>query len=158
MSKSRPDSAEDVTRRMAMFHLVSHQKVGMQAQDNDSGPWGQPAALHDGTEYEVSDDACQSKANRSSQPQTILILQGLPGSGKSTFAHALVSASQSEDWSAFSFTSEVTGNPIPRHRKWVRASQDDAPNRKRQECEEVVRQALADGHNVVVDRVNFDRA
>ncbi|WVQ66103.1 uncharacterized protein L199_004281 [Kwoniella botswanensis] len=70
----------------------------------------------------------------------LLILIGLPGSGKTTFSEALVSHSQS------------TGE----YRKWVRASQDDALNRRRQECEAVVRQALREGHNVVVDRVDFD--
>ncbi|WWC95772.1 hypothetical protein V866_002638 [Kwoniella sp. B9012] len=70
----------------------------------------------------------------------LLILIGLPGSGKTTFSEALVSHSQS------------TGE----YREWIRASQDDAPNRRRQECEAVVRQALQEGHNVVVDRVDFD--
>ncbi|WWC65761.1 uncharacterized protein I303_108383 [Kwoniella dejecticola CBS 10117] len=76
--------------------------------------------------------------------QIVLILVGLPGSGKSTFASALLALSQAP--------SNATETP----RKWVRASQDDAPSRRRQECEYVVRKALEDGHNVVVDRVNFD--
>ncbi|OCF62171.1 hypothetical protein L486_01838 [Kwoniella mangroviensis CBS 10435] len=71
-------------------------------------------------------------------PPILLILVGLPGSGKTTFSEALVSQS------------------IGDHRKWIRASQDDAPNRRRQECEAIVRQALQEGHNVVVDRVDFD--
>lgn len=64
----------------------------------------------------------------------MLLLVGLVGSGKTGLAQAL----------------ENTGN-------WVRASQDDAPNRKRQEAEAVTRRALRDRRNVVIDRVNFDR-
>lgn len=77
------------------------------------------------------------------QPQTLLVLVGLPGSGKSTFANALVAASESPAWP-------------PHARRWVRASQDDAPSKRRQEVEGLVARALADGHNVVVDRVDFD--
>nr|XP_019043610.1 hypothetical protein I302_08190 [Kwoniella bestiolae CBS 10118]OCF22540.1 hypothetical protein I302_08190 [Kwoniella bestiolae CBS 10118] len=73
-------------------------------------------------------------------PQILLVLVGLPGSGKTTFSEALVSQS----------------HKISDSRNWVRASQDDAPNRRRQECEAVVRHALQEGHNVVVDRVDFD--
>jgi hypothetical protein len=40
--------------------------------------------------------------------------------------------------------------------RWVRASQDDAPNRRRQECEAMVRSGLRQGKDVVVDRVGFD--
>ncbi|WWC73762.1 uncharacterized protein I206_107734 [Kwoniella pini CBS 10737] len=80
--------------------------------------------------------------SNSTDQQIILILVGLPGSGKSTFSQALISISE---------------NPFNSfQRKWVRASQDDAPNRRRQECEYVTRKALRDGYNVVIDRVNFD--
>jgi adenylylsulfate kinase-like enzyme len=68
---------------------------------------------------------------------TLLVLCGLPGSGKSTIAAAL--------------TSHAT-------QRWVRASQDDAPNRRRQECEAMVRQGLKEECNVVVDRVGFDKS
>ncbi|WOO84088.1 Transcription factor [Vanrija pseudolonga] len=77
------------------------------------------------------------------EPQTLLVLVGLPGSGKSTLANALVAASESAAWP-------------PTARRWVRASQDDAPSKRRQEVEGLVARALADGHNVVVDRVDFD--
>jgi hypothetical protein len=40
--------------------------------------------------------------------------------------------------------------------RWVRASQDDAPTRRRQECEAMVRSGLRQGKDVVVDRVGFD--
>lgn len=64
----------------------------------------------------------------------VLILVGLPGAGKSCLATAL----------------EQTG-------RWVRASQDDAPNRRRQEAEATTRRAIQSQRNVVVDRVGFDR-
>jgi len=54
------------------------------------------------------------------------------GSGKTTLAEAMVK----------------TG--------WVRASQDDAPSKRRQECEAMVRSALGEGKDVIVDRVDFD--
>jgi thymidylate kinase len=66
--------------------------------------------------------------------QRVLILVGLVGSGKTTFSQALASGSS----------------------QWVRASQDDAPSRRRQECEELARRALRDGKDVIVDRVDFD--
>ena len=75
------------------------------------------------------------------EPQVLLILVGLPGSGKTTFAEALI---------------QDHGDANPRKRKWIRASQDDAPSRRRQECEAVTRNALRNGHNVIVDRVGFD--
>jgi len=74
------------------------------------------------------------------EPQILLILVGLPGSGKTTFAEALIQDRDSN----------------PRKRKWIRASQDDAPSRRRQECEAVTRNGLRDGCNVIVDRVGFD--
>ncbi|BEJ15653.1 hypothetical protein CspHIS471_0502580 [Cutaneotrichosporon sp. HIS471] len=74
-------------------------------------------------------------------PQTLLVLAGLPGVGKSTFAHALVAASEAPGW---------TG------RKWVRTSQDDSRSGRRQEVEGDVRAALANGVNVIVDRVDFN--
>lgn len=67
-----------------------------------------------------------------SNKQILLLLVGLPGSGKTTFAEALVPHG------------------------WVRASQDDSVSGRRQEVERVVLRALEEGKNVVVDRVNFD--
>ncbi|CAK9782001.1 P-loop containing nucleoside triphosphate hydrolase protein [Cutaneotrichosporon oleaginosum] len=75
------------------------------------------------------------------EPQTLLILAGLPGVGKSTFAHALVAASKAPGW---------TG------RRWIRTSQDDSRSGRRQEVEADVRAALASGANVIVDRVDFN--
>ena len=71
-------------------------------------------------------------AGSSSRRPRLLILVGMVGSGKTTLAEAMVK----------------TG--------WVRASQDDAPSKRRQECEEMVRGALREGKDVIVDRVDFD--
>ncbi|OXC68722.1 hypothetical protein AYX13_02646 [Cryptococcus neoformans] len=85
--------------------------------------------------------------------QVLLILVGLPGSGKTTFAEALVRAS-----SMSIAPPEGTGKAQPSvlRRPWIRASQDDAPSKKRQECESRVRWGLKNGYNVLVDRVGFD--
>ncbi|WVQ95988.1 hypothetical protein IAU59_003088 [Kwoniella sp. CBS 9459] len=109
-------------------------------------------------------------------PQILLILVGLPGSGKTTFAEALVASSERGDQHHAGDALLGNGHSPVRsdeqqegldttadgldgaegHRKWVRASQDDAPNRRRQECEARVRWALGQGCNVIVDRVGFD--
>ena len=65
-----------------------------------------------------------------SPPQRLLILVGLPGSGKSTAAATLES------------------------RGWVRINQDTLGSRPA--CEAAASAALAAGRSVVVDRVNFD--
>lgn len=89
------------------------------------------------------------------EPQILLILVGLPGSGKTTLALALERCS---DTSTSDTNVELAGTsrPAPPPRRWVRASQDDAPSRRRQEAERVTREALMSGDNVVVDRCDFD--
>ncbi|OCF42019.1 hypothetical protein I317_04211 [Kwoniella heveanensis CBS 569] len=113
-------------------------------------------------------------------PQILLILVGLPGSGKTTFAESLVALSENEECDpptnptfddrlgsnatfdnqlrheASGSSSNTNSLRRTRSRKWIRASQDDAPNRRRQECEARVRWALNEGYNVIVDRVGFD--
>ena len=63
----------------------------------------------------------------------MLLLCGIPGAGKSTFAKSLQQA-------------------MPY--KFVRINQDDLGNRKR--CEELARAALSNGQCPVIDRCNFD--
>lgn len=65
--------------------------------------------------------------------QLMLLLVGIPGSGKSTFADKLVAA-----------------NP----NKFVRINQDKLKTRKK--CESKCRHALRNGKTVIIDRVNFD--
>ncbi|ODO02866.1 hypothetical protein I350_05707 [Cryptococcus amylolentus CBS 6273] len=90
-------------------------------------------------------------------PQTLILLVGLPGSGKSTFASSLCQSSASL------LTSDPSNPYQPLHasikggiRPWIRASQDDAPSRRRQEVEALVGWGLREGCNVVVDRCGFD--
>jgi predicted kinase len=64
----------------------------------------------------------------------MILLVGIPGSGKSTFADNLVST-----------------NP----NKFVRINQDILKTRKK--CEQRCRQALQHGKTVIIDRVNFDK-
>ena len=74
-------------------------------------------------------------------PLTVIVLVGTPGCGKSTFCDALNSTLSSRD-PAF---------PLP-----VRISQDDLGGRPA--CESLTEAALAGGHNVVIDRCNFDES
>ena len=67
-----------------------------------------------------------------SQPMMIILI-GIPGSGKSTFANKLVSMDPN---------------------KFVRISQDQL--KKRKKCETRCRQALTQSKTVIIDRANFD--
>lgn len=72
---------------------------------------------------------------RKADPESLLkmvIMVGLPGSGKSTVSNRLTAAG------------------------WVRVNQDEMGTR--QVCEDVTAKALKAGQNVVVDRCNFDFA
>ena len=65
--------------------------------------------------------------------QLVVVLVGVPGSGKSTFSERLLERA-----------------PPP----WARISQDKLGTRKR--CLSAARAALAEGANVLIDRCNFD--
>lgn len=69
----------------------------------------------------------------SNSQQFMLILTGIPGSGKSTFAEAL-----------------VRGNP----HMYVRVNQDSLGSRLA--CEQLARLVLSDGRCPIIDRCNFD--
>lgn len=65
----------------------------------------------------------------------MVVLTGLPGSGKSKFSYDLFEEQDSD-----------------KNCTWVHVNQDDLGSRKR--CEEVAREALISGHRVVIDRCN----
>ena len=69
--------------------------------------------------------------------QMVLVMCGIPGSGKSTFSRKL-----------------VEGIPSPHRGRWTVMNQDVLLSRSRVESE--TRLALADGRSVVIDRCNFD--
>lgn len=75
------------------------------------------------------------------RPQTVIVLVGTPGCGKSTFCQVLDGRLASNP--AFA------AMPTP-----IRVSQDDLGNRKA--CEALAEAALRAGHNIVIDRCNFD--
>lgn len=93
-----------------------------------------------------------------SQPQELIVLAGVVGSGKSTLSTA---------WQhhlpvrAIRFLQSVAAEHSHRQltlqnlgQDWVRVNQDDLGDRRT--CEAAVRTALSQGMNVVVDRQNFD--
>ena len=70
--------------------------------------------------------------------QLLVVLVGIPGSGKSTFARRVI-----EDTAA-----------VPTQACWRRISQDEL--RKRRRCIVEADKALAAGDHVIIDRCNFD--
>ena len=71
-------------------------------------------------------------------PLLLVVLVGIPGSGKSTFARELM----------------VGAPQLQPGRKWCRVSQDVLGSRRR--CLSVATQALSNGQHVIIDRCNFD--
>lgn len=95
-----------------------------------------PPALLQSAAEPVLDTAAfaEGKVRQADTRPVLLVLVGLPGSGKTTFGNALVE--------------QLDG--------WARFSQDESASGRRQEVEAAVSAALARGENVIVDRVNFD--
>lgn len=81
--------------------------------------------------------ACPQAEGDFSKDPVMLVLTGLPGSGKSNFCYDLVTSEQGQE-----------GSKSP----WVVVCQDELGTRKR--CEAAVREALHAGHRVVIDRCN----
>ena len=73
---------------------------------------------------------------RPTDPLLLVVLVGIPGSGKSTFARTL-----------------LDGAPAA-GRRWRRISQDVLGTRQR--CIKAAQKAVRSGENVLVDRCNFD--
>ena len=72
---------------------------------------------------------------QSTQPILVVLLVGLPASGKSTFAERVVAEH-------------------PLGLTWIRVNQDESGSRRK--CETDVRNALSFGMSVIIDRCNFD--
>lgn len=97
------------------------------ASELDMGPkewskWGRAV-----NKYIAERDAVKAVKTSTNK---VLVLVGIPGSGKSTYAHKL----------------EADG--------WVRINQDDLGSRNK--CKDLAKEALGNGKNVVIDRCNFD--
>lgn len=107
-------------RKQHNYRAQEQQPQQQQVVDSDSLPWVSPIP---------------PTAENSEFKPFVLLLCGVPGSGKSTFAKSL-----------------QHGMPF----KYVRINQDDLGNRKR--CEELARSTLANGQCPVIDRCNFDHA
>ena len=138
-----------------------------------AGTSGLPDGKADNTGAVIQRRDCPAKEDVRAQSngpeqQVVLVLVGLPGSAKSTFSNALIAASLTDQWGAVRASGsgsvdtpgldsiDGTSRPFRQTRAWTRVSQDEAPSRRRQECERQVVDALGKGDNVVVDRVNFD--
>lgn len=82
--------------------------------------------------------------------QTVLVLQGLPASGKSTFARGLV-ASDPDNWVRVN-KDDIRERMLPGG--WSKQKERDVviPERDR-----MVANALVDGKNVIVDDTNFEQ-
>lgn len=102
---------------------------------DDGDDWVDVVATKRKSRKSASRDSLDAKAAQATQaPQLILVLVGLPGSGKSYFASKLEKESFSQ---------------------YVRINQDSLGTRKK--CETACRQALSRGKNVIIDRCNFNK-
>ncbi|KDE05722.1 hypothetical protein MVLG_03956 [Microbotryum lychnidis-dioicae p1A1 Lamole] len=99
-----------------------------------------PSITLNGAHSPCSSSSLQPNLPPTLPPQELIVLCGLIGSGKSTLSASLV---------------QLLPPTTTRH-QWVRVNQDESGDRRT--CEAIARSALARGHNVLIDRQNFDRA
>ena len=129
-------SPQPTTRNSISNHLNKHQAMSMKnANRDDGGDWVDVVTTKRKGSRAAPDGAAhkQLSSNSNSNPPCILVLVGLPGSGKSYFASKLEKESFSQ---------------------YVRVNQDALGTRKK--CETACRQALSRGKSVIIDRCNFD--
>eukprot|EP00544_Gedaniella_sp_CCMP2646_P001987 CAMPEP_0202504584 /NCGR_PEP_ID=MMETSP1361-20130828/44934_1 /ASSEMBLY_ACC=CAM_ASM_000849 /TAXON_ID=210615 /ORGANISM="Staurosira complex sp., Strain CCMP2646" /LENGTH=283 /DNA_ID=CAMNT_0049138119 /DNA_START=17 /DNA_END=868 /DNA_ORIENTATION=+ len=101
--------------------------------NNTGWDWETVPSGHSQWQQSHGGDRQQPSHSVHARPPIMLILVGLPGSGKSTFAKSLESSAP---------------------HVFVRINQDSLGNRRR--CEQVTRQTLARGKVAIIDRCNFD--
>lgn len=112
----------------AMEHSTTQAQAQAQAQ---AAPLPQPPTAT--TQVLPTTTTTAASSDSSTEPQTLIVLCGLVGSGKTTLAAALA-----------------------RELGFVRVCQDDLGSRRA--CEDIVQARLAEGaKGVIVDRQNFDR-
>jgi len=119
------------TTRNSISNLNNHQAMSMtNTNHDDGGDWVDVYTTKRKGSRAAPDGAAQIQAHKQ---LIILVLVGLPGSGKSYFASKLEKESFSQ---------------------YVRVNQDALGTRKK--CETACRQALSRGKSVIIDRCNFD--
>jgi len=128
--------AIDSTTRSS--HTAGVQIIDIDANggDGDDGGW-ETVAKNPKRKLKISAIASLAGATNASSKSInngnfMILLVGLPGSGKSHFAQALAM----------------------RNKKYIRISQDVLKNRRK--CESLCRRTLQDGNIPIIDRCNFD--
>lgn len=121
------------------------------AAESVGGGWGAFSAEGGAPSSALAGDAgelwrvAELRAGHAAGP-IVLLLCGAPGSGKSTFCERL---------QRHATLSGGDGDGAAEAMPWRVVCQDTAPGRKREAVEAAALAALADGHNVVVDRTHL---
>jgi predicted kinase len=126
-------------------HTVDVEIIGVDADDNDDGGCWETVVTKPKRKLKktnviasiagATNNASYSKSihgNGNENGNVMILLVGLPGSGKSHFAQALAR----------------------RNKKYIRISQDVLKTRPK--CESLCRRTLQDGNIPIIDRCNFD--